>query len=81
MPNKKDLIESVHQGTVEWFNDQLCYGFIKPDALEASDIFFHFSYLQMDGFRTIKKGARVSFEIGENHKGPMAVNIMLLHET
>lgn len=63
-------------GTVIWFSDPLGYGFIKPDGDDMKDIFFYYSYLQMDGFKTVKPESRVSFEIGENHRGPMAVKVL-----
>lgn len=65
------------KGTVVWFSDPLGYGFIKPDGEGRKDIFFYYSYLQMDGFKTVKADSRVSFEIGENHRGPMAVKVVL----
>jgi len=61
-------------GNVVWFKDHKGFGFIRPDDSEA-DVFFHWSYLQLDGYKTIKPNARVSFEIGQNHKGPMATSI------
>lgn len=63
-------------GTVIWFSDKQGYGFIRPDG-ENRDIFFHWSYLQMDGFKTIKPDARVTFEVGDNHRGPMAIRIQI----
>lgn len=62
-------------GTVKWFNDSRGFGKILPDAEDAAEIWFHFRHLRMDGFKTVKEGARVSFELGENHKGHMAVKI------
>lgn len=67
------------KGYVLWFSDPKGYGFICPDGYKPNenDIFFYFRYLQMDGFKTVKPGARVSFEVGDNHRGPMAVNIVI----
>jgi len=64
-------------GKVVWFSDAKGYGFIKPDGQDddQGDIFFHWSYLQMHGFKTIKPETVVSFEVGDNHRGPMAVRV------
>ena len=50
-------------GTVKWFNDAKGYGFIKPDD-GSEDLFAHFSAIQMEGFKTLKEGSKVSFERG-----------------
>ena len=54
-------------GTVKWFSDAKGYGFIEPDGEAGKDIFAHFSAIQMDGFRTLRMGSRVSYEL---HDGP-----------
>lgn len=61
-------------GTVKWFNDAKGFGFIEPDE-GGPDAFAHFSAITMDGFKTLKEGARVNFEMGEGPKGRMALNI------
>lgn len=61
-------------GTVKWFNDAKGFGFIEPDG-GGPDIFAHFSAIAMEGFKTLKQGARVSFEITEGPKGQLAQNI------
>ena len=61
-------------GTVKWFNDAKGFGFIEPEA-GGEDIFAHFSAIQMDGFRTLKQGGRVSFEVIQGPKGQLAQNI------
>lgn len=66
-------------GRVVWFKDHRGYGqngfgFIRPDGSDE-DVFFHWSYLKVDGYKTVRPDARVSFSIGENHKGPMAIAI------
>ena len=55
-------------GTVKWFNDAKGYGFITPDE-GGEDLFAHFSAIQMNGFKTLKEGQKVSFEIVQ---GPRA---------
>lgn len=61
-------------GTVKWFNDAKGFGFIEPDG-GGSDVFAHFSAIAMDGFKTLKQGSRVSFEVTEGPKGQLAQNI------
>lgn len=61
-------------GTVKWFNDAKGFGFIQPDG-GGPDAFAHFSAIQAEGFKTLKEGARVSFDLTEGSKGLMAANI------
>lgn len=65
--------EEVAQGTVKWFNDAKGYGFIAQEG--GPDVFVHFSAIKMDGFRSLKEGERVEFEITEGPKGPQAANV------
>lgn len=64
-------------GTVKWFNDAKGFGFIEPEG-GGEDVFAHFSAIQMDGFRTLKQGSRVSFELVDGPKGKLAQNITAL---
>src|ERR1700712_431511 len=66
--------ETMATGTVKWFNDAKGFGFIEPEA-GGEDIFAHFSAIQMEGFRTLKQGGRVRFEIVQGPKGQLAQNI------
>jgi cold shock protein len=61
-------------GTVKWFNDAKGFGFIEPEG-GGADVFAHFSAVQMDGFRTLKQGSRVSFDLIQGPKGDQAQNI------
>ena len=61
-------------GTVKWFNDAKGFGFVQPDG-GGADAFAHFSAIQMEGFKTLKEGARVEFELTDGPKGLMAINI------
>jgi cold shock protein len=61
-------------GVVKWFNDAKGFGFIQPDE-GGADVFAHFSAVQMEGFRTLKQGSRVSFDVAQGPKGTLAQNI------
>lgn len=61
-------------GTVKWFNDAKGFGFIEPED-GGADVFAHFSAIKMDGFRTLKQGSRVTFELIQGPKGLLAQNI------
>ena len=56
-----------YEGVVVWFNNKPGYGFISREGMK--DIFVHFSDINCEGFKTIKKGQRVSFTIGKNNRG------------
>ena len=64
-------------GTVKWFNDAKGFGFIEPEA-GGEDVFAHFSAIQMEGFRTLKQGSQVTFELVQGPKGQLAQNIIQL---
>src|SRR5438132_10221299 len=66
--------EEMATGTVKWFNDAKGFGFIEPDG-GGADVFAHFSAIAMEGFKTLKQGSRVSFEVSEGPKGQLAQNI------
>lgn len=61
-------------GTVKWFNDAKGFGFIEPEG-GGADVFAHFSAVQMDGFRTLKQGGRVTYELVQGPKGDLAQDI------
>jgi CspA family cold shock protein len=66
-------------GIVKWFNDGKGYGFITPDGGEK-DCFVHYSAIQGSGFRSLKEGERVEFEMVQGEKGPAAENVVKLSE-
>lgn len=65
---------SMATGTVKWFNASKGYGFISP-ATGGDDVFAHFSAIEMDGYKTLKEGQQVEFEIQHGPKGPQAARI------
>ncbi len=62
------------KGKVKWFNDSKGYGFISPD--EGSDVFVHHSAIKMEGFKTLREGDAVEFDIVQSEKGSKAANVV-----
>lgn len=61
-------------GTVKWFNDSRGYGLVTPDD-GGDDLFAHFSAIQINGFKTLKEGQKVIFEVTHGPNGKQASNI------
>jgi CspA family cold shock protein len=57
------------EGTVKWFNADKGYGFIAQE--DGDDVFVHFSEIQVEGFKTLDEGQRVSFEVTQGQNGKM----------
>jgi len=64
-------------GRVKWFNSQKGFGFIVPDN-GGKDLFVHFSAIQSSGYKTLKEGQKVEFEIEQTDKGDKAVNVKVI---
>ncbi len=61
-------------GKVKWFNETKGFGFIEPEG-GGKDIFVHYSAIQDQGFKTLREGQEVSFEVTDGPKGPQAINV------
>jgi len=61
-------------GTVKWFNADKGFGFITPSE-GGDDLFVHFSAIQMEGYKSLDEGQRVSYEVGQGQKGPQATDV------
>lgn len=61
-------------GTVKWFSSDKGYGFIEPES-GGEDLFVHFSEIEMQGYKTLEDGQKVSFEVSEGRKGPQASSV------
>lgn len=65
----------MSRGTVKWFNDSKGYGFIERQ--DGDDVFVHHSAIKADGYRTLREGQQVEFELLETESGPRATDVVL----
>ena len=63
-------------GTVKWFNDKKGFGFLSRE--DGDDVFVHHTSIKGEGFKTLREGQKVEFEVQEGPKGPQAVNVTAL---
>ena len=64
------------EGTVKWFNDAKGFGFIEQDG--GKDVFVHHTAIKAEGFKSLREGARVTFEVVDGPKGPAADKVVQL---
>ena len=62
-------------GSVKWFSESRGYGFITPEGAQ-DEVFVHFSAIQDEGFKTLRTGERVEFDLVEDPKGNQAANVV-----
>ena len=68
----------MNNGTVKWFNAQKGYGFITNDA-NGEDVFVHFSAIQVDGFKTLEEGQKVTFDVESDPKDSRKLRAVNVH--
>ena len=66
-------VMALAEGTVKWFNEKKGFGFIEQD--EGGDVFVHYSSISAPGFKTLAEGERVSFDVEQGDRGPVAKNV------
>lgn len=72
--NDRDEIIMATTGKVKWFNNAKGYGFVLAD-IGGDDLFVHYSYIQADGYKSLKAGQPVEFDIQHGDKGNHAINL------
>jgi CspA family cold shock protein len=76
MQKVKFNLEVPMTGRVKWFNDQKGYGFIEVTG--SQDVFVHHSAIQGEGFKSLKEGDEVEFEVTKGPKGLQASNLKII---
>lgn len=67
----------MSQGTVKWFNDTKGFGFIRTE--DGTEVFVHHTAIQAEGYRSLKEGEKVEFELEAGPKGPKASNVRIMN--
>jgi len=74
MVNGQMINGQLINGTVKWFNNAKGWGFIRQET--GPDVFVHYSQISGDGFRTLREGEVVKFELRDGPKGPLAEKVV-----
>ena len=74
----KERKVAQYKGTVKWFNNAKGYGFLGRDG--GADVFVHYSSIQLEGYKSLKEGDEVEFDIIQGTKGPQADQVARLKE-
>ena len=69
-------VSVLAEGTVKWFDEKKGYGFIEQE--DGPDVFVHHSGINANGFKTLREGDRVTFDIEQGRKGPAAANVTVI---
>ena len=75
---RQELV-AQYKGIVKWFNNAKGYGFIGRE--DGPDVFVHYSAIQLDGYKTLKEGDEVEFDIVEGQKGPQADSVIRFRDS
>ena len=73
-------MNQVENGVVKWFSDARGYGFVHDGDEDSEQFFVHFSAIEMDGFKTLKAGQKVTYTLKQTDKGVQAVNVTPVKE-
>ncbi|RXH56412.1 cold shock domain-containing protein [Granulicella sibirica] len=69
---------SMYKGEVKWFNNAKGYGFLGREG--GADVFVHYSSIQLDGYKSLKEGDKVAFDIIQGTKGPQADQVVRISD-
>jgi len=69
------MSEERVNGTIKWFNSERGYGFCTMDGDEGNEYFLHYSYINMEGYKTLKAGQKISFVLVDTDKGIQAQEV------
>lgn len=67
-----------YKGTIKWFNNAKGYGFVGRDG--APDLFVHYSSIQQDGYRSLREGDEIEFDVVQGSKGPQADQVVIVKQ-
>ena len=74
---RREVVYSMAQGSVKWFNGEKGFGFIAQDG-GGPDVFVHYSAVSGSGYKSLDEGQRVEFSVEQGQKGPQAVDVRVI---